>query len=36
MTRHDDGNGRINESAFHEFIEESILQSKRGEGRSKV
>ncbi|CAN0284943.1 unnamed protein product [Ectocarpus sp. 6 AP-2014] len=36
MTRHDDGSGRIDESAFHEFIEESILQSKRGEGRSKA
>ncbi|CAM9314633.1 unnamed protein product, partial [Ectocarpus fasciculatus] len=36
LTRHDDGSGRIDESAFHEFIEESILQSKRGEGRSKA
>ncbi|CAM9396635.1 unnamed protein product [Pylaiella littoralis] len=32
---HDDGDGRIEESEFHEFIEESVLQSKKRKGRTK-
>lgn len=36
ITQHDDGYGRIEESEFYEFIEESVTQSRRREGRSKV
>lgn len=36
MRRHDDGNGRIEESEFHEFMEESVVQTKKRETRSKV
>eukprot|EP00752_Nemacystus_decipiens_P013634 g12087.t1 len=36
MTQHGNGNGRIDESEFHEFVEESIVQHRRREGRSKA
>eukprot|EP00903_Cladosiphon_okamuranus_P020889 g19182.t1 len=36
MTRHVDGNGRIEESEFHELLEEIAFQQKRREKRSKA
>lgn len=36
MTRHGDGNGRIEESEFHELLEDIAFQQKRREARSKV
>lgn len=36
MARHDDGNERVEESEFHDCIEEGVRQSKRREGRSRV
>lgn len=36
MTKYDDGNGRIDQSEFHQFMEDSILESRKRERRSKV
>lgn len=36
MSRHGDGNGRIEEAEFHDFVQRSMLQSRKREGRSKA
>lgn len=36
ISRHGDGNGRIEQAEFHEFVETSMHASKKREDRSKV
>lgn len=36
MSRYGNGNGRIEESEFHEFVQTSELRLMKREGRSKV
>lgn len=36
MSRHGDGNDRIEETEFHDFVQRSMLQSRKREDRSKA
>lgn len=36
MSQHGDGDGRIEEAEFHDFVQTSTLQSRKREDRSKA